>query len=390
MLRALALLSAMLVALTGCGGTSPKASQTTPSATSTDDPSSAPLTNVVPTVRDAAASMHVVTHVSRSGVNDGGTHVSTSVFVPKSNPPAGGYPIVALAHQTTGLSAECAPSQSDTLLGLAPTVEGLLRAGYVVTVPDYQGLGKPAVTDDEYNHYYPYLDSATAGYNVIDAVRATHATVPQTSTSWVALGFREGGQAAWAANELTDGYGSDLKFLGSASISPVAEVSGLADAAQNGTLNDAQKVVYIRYLAAIGREYQYDIELDDYRRGAAREQWDAMLSCRPDAPTAPAQITAADLRPTDEKALAALRAYLKKTNLPQGPALAPMLVIYGDTDPVSPGAWTDRALDAACKMGDSIAIQKRPGPQTDPLAALAWIGDRFAGAPAPNDCGGRR
>ncbi|OBJ39090.1 hypothetical protein A5630_28200 [Mycolicibacterium mucogenicum] len=393
MLRALALLSAMLVALTGCGGTSPKASQPTPSATSstsTDDPSSAPLTNVVPTVRDAAASMHVVTHVSRSGVNDGGTHVSTSVFVPKSNPPAGGYPIVALAHQTTGLSAECAPSQSDTLFGLAPTVEGLLRAGYVVTVPDYQGLGKPAVTDDEYNHYYPYLDSATAGYNVIDAVRATHATVPQTSTSWVALGFREGGQAAWAANELTDGYGSDLKFLGSASISPIVEVNGLADAAQNGTLTDAQKVVYIRYLAAIGREYQYDIELDDYRRGAAGQQWEAMLSCRPDAPTAPAQITAADLRPADEKALAALRAYLKKTNLPQGPALAPMLVIYGEADPVSPAAWTDRALDAACKMGDSIAIQKRPGPQTDPLAALAWIGDRFAGAPTPNDCGGRK
>ena len=289
MLRALALSSATIVALTACGGAPPQAAQTTTSATSTDNASSVPLTNVVPAVRDAAASMSVVTHVSRSGVNDGGTHVSTSVFVPKGNPPPGGYPIVALAHQATGLAAECAPPQSADLLGLAPTVAALLRAGYVVTLPDYQGLGKPAVTDDDYNHYYPYLDSATAGYNIIDAVRATHATVPQTSTAWVALGYREGGQAAWAANELADGYGSDLKLVGSASISPIAGVDSLADAAQDGTLNDAQKVVYIRYLAAIGREYKYDVELDDYRRGAAGRQWDALLSCRPDASTAPAQ-----------------------------------------------------------------------------------------------------
>ncbi len=390
MFRALALLSAATIVLTSCGGPPPKATPSAQATKSADDPSAVPLLDVVPSVRDAAASMRVVTHVSRSGVNDGGTHVSTSVFVPKGSPPAGGYPIVALAHQTTGLTADCAPSQSTDLLGLAPTVAALLRAGYVVTLPDYQGLGKPAVTDDEYNHYYPYLDSATAGYNVIDAARATHATVPQTSTSWAALGFREGGQAAWAANELADGYGGDLKFVGSASISPIADVNGLADAAQTGTLNDAQKVIYARYLAAIGREYKYDIELDDYRRGAAGQQWDALLSCRPDAPAAPAQIQAADLRPADAKAMSALRAYLKKTNLPQGPALAPMLVVYSDADPVSPAAGTDRALDAACKTGDVITIQKRPGAQTDPLVALSWIGDRFTGAPAPNDCGARK
>lgn len=390
MIRTLATMSVAMVLLTSCSSAPGKNDSEPTSGSSNDRPSAVAITDIDSALRDIAASMNVVTYVSRSGVNDGGTHVSTSVFVPKGNPPLGGYPIVALAHQVTGLSAECAPSRSADLLGLAPTVAALLRAGYVVTVPDYQGLGKPAVTDDEYNHYYPYLDSATAGYNVIDAVRATHTTVPQTSTSWVAVGFREGGQAAWAANELTDGYGSDLKFLGSASISPIADVSWLADAAQNGMLGDAQKVVYIRYLAAIGREYKYDVELDDYRRGAAGQQWDAMLSCRPDAPTAPAQITAADLRPASAEALSALRAYLKKTNLPQGPALAPMLVVYSDAEPESPAASTDRALDAACKMGDSIAIQKRPDPQTDPLAALAWIGDRFAGAPAPNDCGGRR
>lgn len=390
MIRMLATLSVAVVLLTSCSGAPGKDDSKPTSGSADDHPSAVPITNIDSTLRDIAASIDAVTYVSRSGVNDGGTHVSTSVFVPKGNPPPGGYPIVALAHQVTGLSAECAPSQSADLLGLAPTVAALLRAGYVVTLPDYQGLGKPAVTDDEYNHYYPYLDSTTAGYNMIDAVRATHATVPQTSTSWVALGYREGGQAAWAANELADGYGSDLKLVGSASISPLAGVDSLAGAAQDGTLNDAQKIVYVRYLAAIGREYKYDIELDDYRRGAAGRQWDALLSCRPDASTAPAQITAADLRPASTEALSALRAYLKKTNLPQGPALAPMLVVYSDSDPVSPAAWTDRALDAACKMGDSITIQKRPGPQTDPLAALAWIDDRFAGAPAPNDCGGRR
>lgn len=179
MIRTFATLSVAMVLLASCSGTATD-NASKPTADSADErPTAVPVTDVDPTLRDVAASIDTVTYVSRSGVNDGGTHVSAVVLVPKSTPPVDGFPIAALGHPVTGITPDCAPSQSPTLLGLAPTVATLLRAGYVVAVPDYQGLGKPAVTDDDYNHYYPYLDSTTAGYNMIDAARATHTMVPQ-------------------------------------------------------------------------------------------------------------------------------------------------------------------------------------------------------------------
>lgn len=389
MRRSLAVISATLV-LAGCGAPSGTGGDKTASDA---DPShnlgSAPLTNVVDTVRDAAATMTVVTHISRSGIYDGETHFNTSVFVPKGNARQGGFPIVVLAHRATGTAPDCAPSLSPTQLDLAPTVVALLKAGYVVAVPDFQGLGKPNTTTNYDDTYHPYLDSTTAGYNMIDAAHATHLSVPQTSTSWLAMGTGEGGQAAWAANELATDYNNfDGNFVGSVSVSPLSDLNGLADAAQDGALNDDQKVTYARFVAALHAEYPDEVNLDDYRRGAARQQWNALLGCQ-SAPTAEqvaAQIPAGDLRPVNADAVNTLRGFLQKTNLPQGPTAAPMLVSYSGTESVSPAAWTDRALDAACKMGDTVTIQRQPQPQLDSEATLSWVNDRFGSAPAPNDC----
>ena len=174
-------------------------------------------------------------------------------------------------------AADCAASLSPNLFGNAATVVALLNAGYVVFVPDYQGLGTPS---DGKSIYHPYLDSTTAGYVIIDGVRAAKALAPvPTSNSWAALGSAEGGQAVWAANELVDNYGSGLDLIATASLAPVADFEGLADAAMAGTLTPEQKLTYVAYLAAVKSEHQYDVNLDDYRRGMAEQNWDALLSC---------------------------------------------------------------------------------------------------------------
>jgi dienelactone hydrolase len=388
MRRGLALILAAVLALTACGS-HPK---TEPEKKASRNSGSVPLTNVVDSLRDAAASMTVVTHISRSGINDWESHPSASVFVPKGGAPNGGFPIVVLGHHITGVGPECAPSLSRTLLDLAPAVEALLRAGYVVTVPDFQGLGKPSAVTTPSDKYHPYLDSTTLGYNMIDAARAAHEAVQQSSASWLAMGADEGGQAAWAANELAVNYNdANLKLVGSVSISPISDVDGLIDAARDGTLTDDQKVALARFLAALHVEYPDVVNLDDYRRGAAKQQWDELLGCQP-APSAQqvaAQIPATDLQPGTEDAVATLRGFLKKVNLPQAPAQAPMMVIYSDADPLSPAAWTDRALDAACKLGDIITIRKEPQALPASDTQLTWIADRFAAQPAPNDCDGR-
>lgn len=243
MVRGLALTSVVLAFLTRCGKGSPEdpaspaaANPTTSAASNADEPggivASGPLTDIDPALRDAASQANFVTYASRSGVDDAYTQVSGTVFVPKGAPPEGGFAIVALGHDTTGVTPDCAPSLSPNLRNAASTVLTLLNAGYVVTLSDYQGLGHPA--DDE-NLYHPYLDSTTAGYNIIDGVRAARNVVPETSAWWAAIGTGEGGQAVWAANELADNYGYDLKRVGTASISPMADIEGLGDSATSNS-----------------------------------------------------------------------------------------------------------------------------------------------------------
>jgi pimeloyl-ACP methyl ester carboxylesterase len=326
-----------------------------------------------------------VVYVSSSGIDGQWTTVSGTVFAPRGNAPDGGWPIIAIGHATAGVQPDCAPSRSPTLLDLAPVVTLLVQAGYVVTVADYQGLGDTST-------YYPYLDSTTAGNNIIDSVRAARKLVPNTSNRWLVLGISEGGQAAWAANELAENYGYGLALVGSVSLAPHSDLTPFADAAAAGQLTTEQKAALQLILATLKNAYP-DINLDDYRRGIVTEQGDLLSRCDVKGADARSkvidQITDNDLRPSSPQAVAALRAYLQKMSLPQGPTAAPMFVIYGGKDPLLPVEWTNGALAQACRMGDVIDIQLQPDKghsDLDITTTFAWITARFNGEPAPNSC----
>jgi len=269
-----------------------------------------------------------------------------------------------------------------------PTVIRMLRAGYVVVVPDYQGFGRP---QDKARDYHPFMDSTTAAENMVDAVHATHNVVPNSSIRWVAVGVDQGGQAAWAANELSGTYGFGV-LKGSVSISPTVNISALIDAAVTGTLTSPQKLAYIAYVDGLSKEYPGDFNLADYRRGIVAEKWDRLLGCEVDKAVERqsiiAKATADDLRPANDTALAILRGYAAKINLPQGPAKAPMLVAFGSADPLIPFAWAQRAVHQACGMGDVIAVKENPSGAVvvDPAEMTSWIAGRFADQPATNNC----
>lgn len=336
-----------------------------------------------PGVPADAASVHRITYKSRSGVDDSNTYVTGSVYVPRSAAPQGGYHIVAYGQALNSASPNCQSPQPAATS--AADINTLLKAGYVVAVPDYQGLGDPA---DGKRLYHPSLDSTTGGYNMLDAVRATSKLIPDASPIWAAVGQGQGGQAAWALNELSDNYGFQ-HLRGSVSISPIADFSGLADAAAQGKLTGEQRRLYIAYLAALQTEYKTQFPLDDYRRGVAKEKWDLLSNCNPGDDAARnaviAQIGPDDLRPASPEALAALRRYLDKTTLPQGPAQAPMLVMYGDRDPLIPAAWTERAIAAACAMNDRITVRESPSPSLN-AEVMDWIARRVREEPVADDC----
>ncbi|MBI3213480.1 MAG: lipase [Mycobacterium sp.] len=336
-------------------------------------------------LRAASSLAARIVYTSTSGVTLAQTQVSGSVFVPLGNAPDGGWPVVAFGHPTTGIQLGCAPSLSANLLGSSEVITALVRAGYVVTVPDYQGLGVEGSD-------HPFLDPTTAGYNVIDAVRATRKLVPGASDRWVGIGVGQGGQAVWAANELTPNYGTDLSLLGTASLAPLLDVYDLAQAAADGQLTRDQQPMLQLILASLKRQYP-DFPVDEFRRGIVKDNWDVLSACQGSRAGERAgvidHITADDLRPESPQAVTLLQGFLEKVRLPQAPAAAPMMVDYGGQDAVTPAAWTERSILAACRMGDIITIHVQPDKgQTniDASLALQWVADRFANAGPRNDC----
>lgn len=324
---------------------------------------------------------------STSGVDGGGTEVSGTVFVPPGPAPAGGWPIVTVGHGTTGVDDDCAPSRYPNLLGSIGLVIALLQRGFVVTVSDFQGLG----TDGP----HPYLEPNSAAYNLIDAVRAARSIVPDTSTRWAALGVSQGGQASWAAAEVAADYGAGLDFVGSANLSPAADISGVAPANGDVQLTLPQQM-FIPLLIAGLEVLHPDLDPTAYMRGALAANNEILRACTgqlADRKVGVAlQLTKADSEPRSPEDVARMREWLEELALPKRTAAAPMLVVIGATDNLIPPAWTEAAVARACDLGDVVDLQLRSSEgHADSKSvpdAVAWIADRFAGKPAPNTCQG--
>jgi hypothetical protein len=320
--------------------------------------------------------VHAARVLYRSTDQDGRpTVVSGSVFTPKGDPPDGGWPVIGLAHGSTGILRACAPSLHPDLLGSAVLVGAYVRLGYAVALPDYQGLGAPGT--------HPYLDAAVAGRNLIDAVRALRAVYPDASRRWLAAGLSQGGGAAWSANEQASTYGGGLDLVGSVSVSPAADMTGLAVEATNGTLPATQRPVLQWVLASLARTRD-DFDLDQYRSPAIAPDWDTLSECnRQDVPartSAMQRIGPLDLRPATPAAAARLVDLMRSWALPQHPASAPMLVVYGSADLYVNPAWTTAAIARARALGDDITADLQPGRghvDVNTSRVQPWIDQRF-------------
>jgi pimeloyl-ACP methyl ester carboxylesterase len=322
---------------------------------------------------------------STSGIDGSPTEVSGVLFVPKGDPPPGGWKIASIGHSTSGSSSWCAPSANVGLLGNVPTVVPFLASGYVVVMTDYQGLGTPGP--------HPYLEPTTAGYNVIDAVRAARSAVPDTSATWLGYGVSQGGQAVLSANEISDVYGEGLDLLGTISVSPATDLRPFADAMQNGTLTDEQIAILPSVLAGL-RVAHPDLDVDDYLHGVLADRADVFDACAGEKAGLQALIaesaTPEDYLPSDAAASDRLRDALTDYSLPKARAPRPILLAYGDQDTLILPEWTQDAFREGCDLGDVIDLVVAPGQGHGILnigsATVDWVDARVAGEPAPSAC----
>jgi pimeloyl-ACP methyl ester carboxylesterase len=313
-----------------------------------------------------------------------GTDVATSgvVLIPPGQVPAGGWPVIAWAHGTSGVARMCAPSLMKDFEygeeGLMPMV----RAGYAVVATDYHGLGTVGP--------HQYVNKIPQGRDVIYSVAAARAAVPSLGRKWVVVGHSQGGLAAWSVAEMQAGL-HDPDYLGSVSVAGAADIKALLTGmSRSGTA----AAFYLTYMAYAIRAGAPDFQPQDMLTGAALERyldvttkgcWNYAYASFLDAPAGEV------LKPGWDRSAAAQQ-FFKTNELGVAPIGGPMLVIAGEGDQTVPIALLRATVQKACRNGIALTFRSYPGLDHDPTMAqstpdfLAWIKDRFAGKPSTSNC----
>lgn len=186
----------------------------------------------------AFAKDSVVMTYKMKGVNGIETQATALVFTPKTAPPADGWPIVAWAHGTVGVADRCAPSKNIFGADNKKMTDDLLKEGYVVVAPDYEGLGEPGGKE-----LHPFLNVKSEAYSITDAVVATKNWLgSNASNKWAVLGHSQGGQAALGAAEYAARAGMDYK--GVVAVAPASNLK-LTDSLLRMELEKLSGEIYI-------------------------------------------------------------------------------------------------------------------------------------------------
>lgn len=148
-----------------------------------------------------------VLYTSTDGI-DGKTPVTVSgaIFIPKGQAPAGGWPIVAWSHGSTGIADVCAPSWNPRSPRDTEHLNAWLALGFSIVATDYEGLGAPGP--------HPRHVARALGWSVLDSVRAALDAFPTLTNSVVIVGQSQGAGAALSAALLAGKYAPNVKILG--------------------------------------------------------------------------------------------------------------------------------------------------------------------------------
>lgn len=267
---------------------------------------------------------------------------SGAVFLPPGEPPAGGWPVVAYDHGTSGLGMGCSGISNP---GTAPYPSGRAKEdrilqyfqskGFAVVAPDYLGLG----AFDTGPH--PYLERQSEATATIDLLRAARATYPQLSRTWIAVGASQGGQAALGTGHLQQSYAPDLDFRGTIAVDPESDLEHVLPIAGPWVPNIPEigdgSTAFIAGVLVGMRETRPDIDVDSYLSPRGRQLLDSIGSLCLDGMIA--QVNGASLgdllsRPLgDPRFTAALTDYLA---VPTSGYDAPILLLLNATDRTVP------------------------------------------------------
>ena len=315
------------------------------------------------------------------------------VIAPAGPAPSGGFPVIAWAHGTSGFAAPCGPSLFTDLGGgpyLLPGLAAYLRAGFVVSAADYQGLG---VRDG----VHPYLLGESEGRSVLDAARATaHLPGLRTAPTVVVYGHSQGGHAALFAAQLAPTYAPDVHVVGVVAAAPATGLSTLISIVATPT--GSQFRPYSIPTAWSWTQTYHDLPVSEVFTPAGADFAAAQVThgCSDQVAAA---ITAHHLTPQEVFAPGAgsdpvVLAHARSNDPGDVRTDVPMLVVQGTADATVPPALTDTFVTTkACPIGDTVQYLHVSGATHGTVVFVvvptvtAWMLDRVAGRPAPTTCG---
>jgi len=307
------------------------------------------------------------------------TVVSGMALRPDRAQPAGGWPLIAYAHGTTGIADGCAPSRNPSALAL---VQDLLAAGYAVVETDYVGLGTRGV--------HPYLDGGTEGRAVLDSIRAAR-ELPDLHAGGRAViwGYSQGGHAALFAGQIAVTEGADLGIVA------VVDQAGPSRAkfALDGRRASGAYEFFLLTAVAASRTRSGLALGDVVGPGGVAVAPDIVADGSPDCPDfgALANGVPADQRVSDPVAnhpgwLAAFAAL----ELPAAGAIAPTYIQHGTADTTVKFSESTNARARLCAGGTIVTFHGQVGgihlTAVDPKPPLAWLDDLNSGKAPPDDC----
>jgi pimeloyl-ACP methyl ester carboxylesterase len=300
--------------------------------------------------------------------------VSAVVLIPDGKPPAGGWPVIAWAHEFRGAARQCAPSLMKNL-GAGPLLAMYANLGYAVVATDYSGLGADSGK--------PVLDMQSNALDVMYSVVAARAAVKEIGPKWIAVGPFEGGMAALAAAESEV---RDPNHLGSVVTSGVADAQEAYQRfAQGSSSSNRMLLVLASTVKALYPEFKVSDVLNDTALPANQR---VAQTCGGE--TEP-EFTNAMLKPGWESNRF-VKEFFSRNTPGQKPAHGPLLVISGEADPAIPAEMTRKTVARMCKQGSRILFLKYPDLDASGVMGasvadqISWIKARFAGYAAPGNC----
>ena len=324
-----------------------------------------------------------VTYRSTSVAGDP-IEVTGTIAAPAGDAP-GPRPVLSIAHGTTGMADECAPSlrfpNESSIAVMAP----FLERGWVVVASDYEGMGGPGI--------HPYVVGESEARGVFDIVRAAQ-SMPGVGADGplVVWGHSQGGHAAMHVAERWQDLAPDLDLVGVAAGAPPSQFpllsAFLQGSAYQGYLVMAAASMAVTYdeldLEAVINPAKLHL-MDELENGCTGHIFDVFN-----------EIPYEDLLSVDDIfAIPEWNARLLENDTNQLPNQVPVVILHGDLDQQIPVLSSAALFAQLCAFADHAPLERRvyegEGHSSVVPAYLddltAWLEARVAGEPATDQCG---